>query len=262
MLSWRARRQFAAIGAVLFVGAAIVAWFGARFIPSPTCFDNVRNHGEIGVDCGGPCAPCELKNPKALAIFWARTTRAGGNLFDATALVENQNELLASSDIAYEFTLFDELGVVARKAGTAFIYPQERLYIIEPALRTTRLPVKVEFRVTGMTWRLGKESPPQVVVERRMYAVAGEGEKKQGVVEGDILNATSFDFRAFELNVLVFDLAGNLIGANRVAGDNLASGTRMKVKSIWPEALQGTIGKIEVYPRVNLFLPDAIIRPQ
>lgn len=262
MFSWRARRQFAAIGVVLFIAVAIAAWFGVRFIPSPTCFDNVRNHGEIGVDCGGPCAPCELKNPKALAIFWARTTRAGKDLFDTTALVENQNEFLASSDIAYEFTLFDELGIVAQKTGTAFIYPQERLYIIEPALRTTRRPVKVEFRIISMTWQLGHESPPQIVVERRDYMTTGDGEKKQSIVEAGVFNATSFDFRTLELDVLVFDPAGNLIGANKVADDMLTSGSRKVVKSIWPAALEGAVGKIEVYPRINLFAPDAVIKPQ
>ncbi len=27
--------------------------------PSPTCLDKVQNQGEEGVDCGGPCKPCE-----------------------------------------------------------------------------------------------------------------------------------------------------------------------------------------------------------
>ena len=247
---------------MLLAAVIIAVWFGVRFIPSPTCFDNVRNHGEVGVDCGGLCAPCELKSPKALAIFWARTTRAGENLFDATALVENHNELLSSADMVYEVTLFDALGVVARKTGTAFIYPQERLYIIEPALRTTRRPIRVDFRILGMTWRLGNESPPQIVVEKREYTSTGEGEKKQGIVEMGIFNATSFDFRAFDLNVLVFDAAGNLIGANKVTADTFTSGSHMNSKSIWPQALEGTIGKIEIYPRINLFDPDIIIKPQ
>lgn len=27
-------------------------------LPSPTCFDGIQNQGEKGVDCGGPCVPC------------------------------------------------------------------------------------------------------------------------------------------------------------------------------------------------------------
>ncbi|MBU2443171.1 MAG: hypothetical protein KKF95_03810, partial [Nanoarchaeota archaeon] len=32
---------------------------GSFFIPPPTCNDNISNQGEIGVDCGGPCPPCQ-----------------------------------------------------------------------------------------------------------------------------------------------------------------------------------------------------------
>ncbi|MFT4310201.1 MAG: PGF-pre-PGF domain-containing protein [Candidatus Woesearchaeota archaeon] len=27
--------------------------------PQPTCYDGIQNQGEQGIDCGGPCAPCE-----------------------------------------------------------------------------------------------------------------------------------------------------------------------------------------------------------
>ena len=31
--------------------------------PTATCFDNIQNQGETGVDCGGPCAACPTNNP-------------------------------------------------------------------------------------------------------------------------------------------------------------------------------------------------------
>ena len=262
MFSWRARRQLAAIGIVAAAAGGAALWFGARFIPSPTCFDNPQNPGEVGIDCGGPCAPCELRNPKPLSVFWARMAHAGGDVYDAAALVENQNQVLASGDIRYEFTLFDELGLVARKTGTAFIYPQERLYIVEPALRTTRKPVRVEFRVTATAWRTSRESPPVIIVEHRDYTVAATGEKKQSIATADLFNASPLGFRAFEVTVAVFDATGNLIGANKVAGSDLAPAGRVKIKSLWSSALPGDAEKIEIIPRVNLFDSDTIIKPQ
>lgn len=262
MFSWRARRQLAVIGIITAVIGGVVLWFSSRFIPTPTCFDNRQNRGEVGVDCGGPCAPCELKNPKPLSVFWARIAPAGGDLYDAAALVENQNQALASGDIRYEFTLFDELGLIARKIGTTFIYPQERLIIAEPALRTTRKPARVEFRVTGITWRTSQESSPVIIVEHRDYTITQEEEKKKSVVTADIFNASPFAFRAFEVTVAVFDVAGNLIGANKIAGDNLAAGGRVKIKSLWPSALLGDVEKIDIIPRVNLFESDTVVKPQ
>ena len=264
MFSWRARRQLAAMGIVAAIFVGIAVWFGARLIPSPTCFDNRQNHGEVGVDCGGPCLACELKNPKPLSVFWTRLAPAGGDWYDAAALVENQNQILASGDVRYEFALFDELGLVARKSGSTFVYPQERLIIAEPALRTTRRPVRVEFRVIAIAWRTGRESAPSIIVEHRDYTIAagGEGEKKQSIVTADLFKASPLGFRAFAVTVAVFDPAGNLIGANKVAGDTLAAGGRAKIKSLWPSALPGDAGKIEIIPRVNLFDPEVIIKPQ
>jgi|GEM_PF-1476044 len=31
----------------------------SEIMVSSSCFDGVRNNGEVGVDCGGPCPPCE-----------------------------------------------------------------------------------------------------------------------------------------------------------------------------------------------------------
>ena len=38
--------------------------------PEPTCFDGIMNGGEMGVDCGGSCAPCPtFSNPVFFAAF-------------------------------------------------------------------------------------------------------------------------------------------------------------------------------------------------
>lgn len=38
--------------------------------PAPSCSDGIMNNGELGVDCGGPCAPCQtLTTPVIFAVF-------------------------------------------------------------------------------------------------------------------------------------------------------------------------------------------------
>lgn len=38
--------------------------------PEPTCFDGFMNNGELGIDCGGPCAPCPtFSTPVFFAAF-------------------------------------------------------------------------------------------------------------------------------------------------------------------------------------------------
>lgn len=262
MISWRIKRQLAVVGIFLFIVGGWVLWFGKRLIPAPTCTDGRKNQGEVDTDCGGPCASCELRNPKQPAIFWARVAPAGANLYDAVALLENRNEFLGSAKIEYEFNLYDRLGAVAHKTGTAFLYPQERLYVIEPALRTTREPVRIDFKITKIEWREYGGSPPLLTVESRRHVAPEEGAQRQSVVEAEIFNGSGFDLAAIETGIVVFDPQGNLLGANRVAGGSLRAGERTTVKSIWPEALPGTVGTIEVYPRANLFDPHTILTPE
>lgn len=256
------KRQLAVIGILFLLVGGTVFWFGKGLIPVPTCTDGRKNQGEVETDCGGPCASCELRNPKPLTIFWARVAPAGANLYDAAALIENKNEFLASAKVEYEFNLYDRLGAVARKTGASFLYPQERLYIIEPSLSTTRDPARIDFKVTKIEWQKHEGSSPLLIVESRGYSVAEEGTKKRSVVEAEIFNDSGLDLAAIETGIVVFDAQGNLLGANRVAGQSLRSGERATVKSIWPSALPGAVGSIEVYPRANLFKPHAILIPE
>ena len=260
--SWRARRQLAAIAVVSAAAGIVLFFFGSRLIPAPGCFDNRRNQGEIQVDCGGPrCGSCELKNAKPLGVFWARATRAAPELYDASALVENPNETLSSARLEYVFTFFDDTGIVAQRTGATFFYPQERLVIVEPGLRAARDPLRVEFQVSGVSWRSGGETPPRVIVEERSYRIADEGGKKKSIVEASLFNESPFDFRAMETTVALFDEGGNLMGANKTTSGDFRSRSRARARFVWPEALGESVARIEIYPRVNIFDPAAMVRP-
>jgi hypothetical protein len=57
---------------ICFLGAAILvaACNKKTEQPAPTCFDGIMNGGELGVDCGGPCAPCPtFSTPIFFAAF-------------------------------------------------------------------------------------------------------------------------------------------------------------------------------------------------
>ena len=262
MISWRVRRQLAVIVILAAIAGGVVLWLIGRSLPAASCMDNRRNHGEIDVDCGGPCAPCELKNPKPLSVFWARFGRAGEGAYDVAALVENPNQTLSSDLVRYEFTLLDQYGIIGHTAGTAYIYPGERLTIIEPNMRTSREPVRVEFSVERVVWQSGNFERPPLTVERREHTVNEDGGKKHSMIEAQIFNSGPLRFRNMEVTVTVFDDAGNLIGANRVLAENISPNERRTVFSIWPDILPGAVARIEVTPRVNLFETDAIVKPQ
>ena len=263
MFSWRARRQLAVFALIAAVAGGIAFWVALKFVPSSTCSDNRKNQGELGIDCGGPCGPCELKKPRNVSIFWARFGHAAPGVFDAVALVENPNETLSSGAVQYEFAFFDDIGEIGRRVGTTFIFPQERIYVVEPNIQLVREPTRVEFKILAApAWQLTSGELPTLVVQDRKYQIRDIGGHNQSVAEATIANASPLDFRRMETAIVVLDRDGNVIGANRVVNEGINAGTSVHVVSLWPTALPGEVVTIEVRPRVNILVPDAVIKPQ
>ena len=202
MLSWRARRQLIVLAILTIPIALIFVFFAFKILPESSCFDNRKNQRELGVDCGGPCAPCELKNPKPISLFWARLVSVRenqstqrpecsaehSNLFecsgsyDLVALIQNPNEVLFSQKVDYTFTFFDKFAPFAEKSGSTFILPQERVHIVEPNIHATREPSHVELKITGVDWKYSKVERPNFAVESRKYLVEEENGVKRSVV--------------------------------------------------------------------------------
>ena len=261
-MGWRIRRQLLVLLIIALPFVAVGFYFVKNVLPQASCFDNRRNQDESGVDCGGSCTPCELKTPKKVELFWARAVLVKQNFYDVVAFLHNPNSILVSPKVEYEFALFDEFGLVSRKMGSTFILADERMHVIEPAIETKRVPTRVEFKVTNVSWELKKEEQPNLIVERKEYKVVEENGKKQGVVETSIFNRSLFNLREVEVFFTVTDRDGNLLGANKVLLENLNSDTSKSVKSIWPEEVKGEIAVIDVEPRVNVFDSTNILKPQ
>ena len=70
--------------------------------PDPTCNDGIQNQGETGIDCGGPCAPCETEACTVEVI--GGSVVAGIAPVYITGLTANENVKLfnASFDIIFE----------------------------------------------------------------------------------------------------------------------------------------------------------------
>lgn len=262
-LSWRARKQLAVILVILLPILVVSGFFIITSLVSsePSCRDNVQNQGELGVDCGGPCLPCDLKNPKDITVFWTRAVAVEKDTFDVVARIRNPNNFLASDKVEYEFLLFDEFGSVASSSGRTFILPQETVHVIETNLKTSRNPLKVKFRIKSVKWEIAEEFLPRFTVEKKEYKIEDVGGIRRGVVNAVIFNRSPFDFKKATIGFILLDRQGNLIGANRVGVENFVSGTRKNIKAFWPGEIPGEISQIIVEPRVNILEQDTILQP-
>lgn len=262
MFSWRSQRQFV-IFLVVVSPIVIVAFFVIKgLIPVATCFDNKQNQNEIGLDCGGSCASCELKYPKAITVFSARAVPVRENFYDMAAEIENPNEFLSSMNVEYEFKLYDRFGLVATKSGKTFLYAQERTLVIEPGIATMRPADHAEFRITHVDWQEKHDLAPTIIAEKRAYSVVESNNQKQGVVDITLMNKSPYDFAHIEVQIAVLDQEKNMLGVNKIIVEKFLSQSRQSLKSIWPREFTGEISVINVQARANIFDPHVILRPQ
>jgi len=263
MFSWRSQRRIGAILVVfIFFGifGAVSYW---RFKALPTCSDNIKNQDELAVDCGGQCGPCELKNPKDVSVIWARAVPVASAVYDVVAFVKNTNEILASPSFEYRFTLSDEKGAVAERVGKTYLYPQERTYIVEANIPVVRMPTRVEFSITRSEWQIYRESPPNITVHGKEYKLEQEtASTSRSVVEAELFNDSSFDFRTVDVNFLLFDKDENLVGVNKTIIERFLTRTDREARTVWPEVIEGGVVSVIVEPRVNAFSPTWLLRPE
>lgn len=261
MDNWRMKRQLT----MLLIAALIVGGIGFlifyKFTPVATCFDSKKNQEETNVDCGGPCTPCALKNPKEISVFWARFVKFNQGSFDVAADIKNLNEFLGASKISYQFELMDKIGaVIALRQGDTFLLPGEETYVIESNLRTSREPAVVNFKITGVEWVFGEFRRPDMIVGERNLEIFGENEKKDTILKTSIQNRSIFDFRIVEIGVLVLDESENLLGAQRSVEKNFLAGEKRSLELSWPGGFGDKPKIIRVEPRVNILDRENILR--
>lgn len=205
-------------------GAVYLAIFGGliwlvyslEFKAAPTCFDNDQNGDETGIDCGGSCVSCEIKNLQPLSIGQAILLGANRD-FSAVAAVRNLNSDFGTNSFDYEARFYDKAGVLLKSArGTEFIYPGETKNIIEAGAKIVEgIPVSAEIELLdagGIKWLKNADffEPAHELKEAAAYYENG-----QMIISGYAANMTNSVFSRVVVSAFAFDNLGTKIGASK-----------------------------------------------
>lgn len=123
--------------------------------PGPSCFNNKVDQNEIGVDCGGVCAPCELAKLQPVKVNWVKYFPAAQNRITIAAELANPNIDLASPLLPYELTIYGPFGVKIKTIeGDTFIYAGELKYLLESAAFDFKDITRIDINLGGPHWLL------------------------------------------------------------------------------------------------------------
>ncbi len=225
------------------------------FYQTPSCFDNRKNQGEIGIDCGGPCVSCEIKTAKPLEVIWAKAFKITNKQISVAAKIRNPNLAVGALNFNYKFDIYGPFGVKLRTfTGNSFIYPGEiNKYIIGAGidLPSTEDITAVEFGNSDWQW-VDKDQfiKPEVVV-RDLNSTFSKNKENFLEIGGVARNISSYNLDKVGINVIIYEKESGLpLAASKTEIKNLISLKEIPFKVIFPEAFTPSssldLEKIEV----------------
>jgi len=250
MPSWVVRKQLLYLFIVIIVVAGILFFIWTR-LTAPTCFDNIQNQGEGGIDCAGPCAKQCLGEIKELNVVWSRILAVNDNQYDIVALVENPNLYLAAPSLKYKFNIYDKNNaLITSKEGETFISPANTFPIFETGINFgSRTPssVSLEFQKDIVWERLELEGPQLIVVQKKFSNLPSP--RLNILVE----NKSFLAMQNFLVSAILYDKDKNAIGASVTEMAGLNSSKTKEAVFTWQKPFTQEPDLIEIF--FKPFLP-------
>jgi len=215
----------AIIGLIIFL---IYLW---TIKPSPTCFDNRKNQGETGIDCGGPCQSCEIKTLKPLEAQKIHFLQAQSKTV-ITAEILNSNQNFGADKFTYNIIFFNQEGTeIGNLTNNSFIYPAETKTIFEVDERIKASDIyNASINFSDVNWISEEDfSKPQVQILSEQ--ITTEAPLK---IEGVVANQSNFELSSVKIISLVYNRYGIEIGASKTEISGLQAKEQKDFQIIFP----------------------------
>ena len=234
MLDWATKRKLIYLGIIFgVIFFLVLVPIFVFFYDDPTCLDGVKNQGESGTDCGGPCSKLcsfEVETPK---VLWSRSFKLSQGFYNAVALVENSNINAGTNLISYVFRLKNSDGtVLAERSGSTFI-PNARgvVTIFEPDFRVGEEVVSTDFEFIGEAeWQKDGIPSPDIIVRNHLLSRGTSSPRLDAKIESQEIAKIP----RLEVVAVIFDGSGTPIGSSRTFVNNLESGKVTDLVFTWP----------------------------
>lgn len=206
-------------GYLLLLALIIFVVYYASFRPTPSCLDNRQNQGETGVDCGGPCSSCELKNLAPLKISEIKYFPAGSRILIA-AEIQNPNLNYGADRFSYSVDALSKDGRVIKSiAGESFVYAGEIKYILEQVEINSNEVGDVKIKITDFSPK-PKEQFSEPSLQLRSVKTE-ESEQKTVEASGFLKNNNAYNLSKVRIIGFLANSAGVRISASKTELENL-----------------------------------------
>lgn len=207
---------------VLYAAIATAIGFGGYFLflqPPGSCIDQTQNQNETGIDCGGDCVSCEVKQLTPILLGPIMVLRSG-DIVTVVAPVENINEAYGAQQVRYTVKLLGGSNqIIATLNKASFIHAGEKTQFIETGIDDSRQQItRAEINIEHIEWQPANEwwQPALTVKEIRT-----DVDTQHATVRGIIVNTNNFTISQAVVRALVADSFGAIVGASKTTLETL-----------------------------------------
>ena len=237
---------------VLLLGGAAYGIFDKLFLIEATCFDQVQNGKEEGVDCGTLACGKLCEEPvRPLEVLMEKVIEVRPGDYDFVAQISNPNTNYGASRIEYHIPEFN-------RSGSSYILPGQTKYLVVTSLKSNQPVSSAKLLVSSVTWEKLDIPENEVSIEmvREGMVNSGQGSSLEGVLS----NNSSYDFDTVEVSVILFSAEGGpgsgggdtIIGVNKTEIKTFLSKTERGFLVQWPSEQKG-VSRTHFEISTNLF---------
>lgn len=230
----------------------VVIYFAGFYSPA-SCFDNLQNGQEGGVDCDGKCVRICSVSVIPPSVTWADSFRIVDGQYNAVAYVENKNSLAATPALKYTFKLLDKGTLIAERSGVTILPPNSVYPIFEGRIITTdgRVPTetRIEIEPADM-WLPATIGRDQFKVIDINLTGADSRPRLSTSIENTELTAAN----DVEVVATIFNAQGKAVTASQTFIDSFAPRSTKEVVFTWPNGIARTVKSCQIPSDIMLVL--------
>lgn len=198
--------------------------------PKATCFDNRKNQGETGIDCGGVCQSCEIKTLKPLTAQRINLSQTQ-NKTVITAEITNPNQNFGADSFTYTIDFYNKDGAkIDSLSNSSFIYAAGIKAIFEVDEKVNFSEINnASISFSNIHW-VSKENFSQPLVELQNQKIV---DGKPLKLEGAIINHNNFSIN-LKLLGFVYDHYGIQISASKTEINNVGAKEQKNFQIVFP----------------------------
>lgn len=236
---------------VLILGGIGYGFVDKLFLIEATCFDQVQNGKEEGIDCGALACGFACQEPvRPLEVLMGKLIEVRPGDYDFVAQMSNPNSRYGASRIEYSISGFNH-------SGSSYILPGQTKYLVITSLKSGQPISNVQLSISSVNWEKLDMPTNEVNFEmiREEVVKSGQGSSLDGV----LFNSSNYDFDIVEVSVILFDGSGSIIGVNRTEIKTFLSKTERGFHVQWPSEQKG-IFRTHFETSTNLFKNSNFIK--